>query len=112
MYEYAKVTGRDITFEYTLLAGLNDAPEHAEELAKLLHGKQCTVNLIPYNPVLGLKLKKPSAQAISAFRAVLNDRKIINTCRYTKGDDIAAACGQLAMQEPAQVTTKLPVIEA
>jgi 23S rRNA (adenine2503-C2)-methyltransferase len=106
MQEYTQTTGRDITYEYTLLSGINDAPEHAEELARLLRGKQCTVNLIPYNPVMGLKLKKPTPQAIQAFRKVLDDRKIINTCRYTKGDDIAAACGQLAMQEDA-VSTKV-----
>lgn len=99
MYDYADETGRDITFEYTLLAGINDAPEHAEELAALLRGKQCTVNLIPYNPVAGLKLTRPSHQAIITFRKILTDRKIVNTCRYTKGDDIAAACGQLALQE-------------
>lgn len=95
---YAKATKRDITFEYTLLAGINDHPDHAHELAHLLKGKQCTVNLIPYNPVQGLRLKRPDKSAIKDFRAVLFGCKIVNTCRYTKGDDIAAACGQLALQ--------------
>jgi len=96
---YAKKTKRDITFEYILIAGINDHPDHAHELAHLLHGKQCTVNLIPYNPVIGLRLKRPDKKTIKHFRSVLFGSRIVNTCRYTKGDDIAAACGQLAMQE-------------
>lgn len=99
MDEYAQKTKRDITYEYTLLAGINDHPDHAHELSHLLKGKQCTVNLIPYNPVLGLKLKRPDKKTIKDFRSVLFGSRIVNTCRYTKGDDIAAACGQLAMQE-------------
>lgn len=99
MNEYTKKTKRDITYEYTLIAGINDHPDHAHELAHLLHGKQCTVNLIPYNPVPGLRLKRPEKKAIKQFRSVLFGSNIVNTCRYTKGDDIAAACGQLAMQE-------------
>jgi 23S rRNA (adenine2503-C2)-methyltransferase len=99
MWEYAAITHRDITFEYTLLAGINDAREHAKELSALLYRKQCTVNLIPYNPVDGLRLKRPSGEAIRQFREILTNHDIVNTCRYTKGDDIAAACGQLALQE-------------
>ena len=99
MDDYSEKTKRDITYEYTLLAGINDSPEHAFELAHLLRGKQCTVNLIPYNPVAGLRLRRPERKAIKEFRSVLYGCKIVNTCRYTKGDDIAAACGQLALQE-------------
>lgn len=99
MDEYAQKTKRDITYEYILLAGINDHPDHALELAHLLKGKQCTVNLIPYNPVPGVKLNRPEKKAIKQFRTVLFGSRIVNTCRYTKGDDIAAACGQLAMQE-------------
>lgn len=100
MDDYAKVTRRDITYEYTLLANINDRIEHAEELAALLKEKQCTVNLIPYNPVAGLKLERPDRDTIHAFRDVLEERGIRTTWRYTKGDDIAAACGQLALQSP------------
>ncbi len=99
MEEYGRKTKRDITYEYTLLAGLNDGSEQAEELATLLQGKQCTVNLIPYNPVEGLRLGRPSKEAIVAFRDLLVERGINTTWRYTKGKDIAAACGQLAMQK-------------
>ncbi len=97
--DYREATGRDVTYEYTLIAGINDQPEHAEELAKLLQFRQCTVNLIPYNPVSGLNLEKPTRENISAFRDILDEYEIVHTCRYTKGDDIAAACGQLALQE-------------
>lgn len=99
MDEYSSKTKRDITYEYTLLAGINDHPDHAFELSHLLKGRQCTVNLIPYNPVVGLKLSRPEKKTIKDFRSVLFGNKIVNTCRYTKGDDIAAACGQLAMQQ-------------
>lgn len=105
MDEYAKKTKRDITYEYTLIAGINDHPDHAHELAHLLKGKQCTVNLIPYNPVPGLKLKRPDKKKVKQFRSVLFGSRIVNTCRYTKGDDIAAACGQLALQEKEQAKT-------
>jgi 23S rRNA (adenine2503-C2)-methyltransferase len=97
--EYKEATRRDITYEYTLIAGINDQAEHAEELGKLLQFRHCTVNLIPYNPVSGLNLEKPVREDISAFRDILDDYEINHTCRYTKGDDIAAACGQLALQE-------------
>lgn len=111
MDEYALATKRDITYEYTLIAGINDQPDHAFELAHLLKGKQCTVNLIPYNPVPGVKLKRPDKKAIKEFRAVLFGTRIVNTCRYTKGDDIAAACGQLAMQAKQEKPLRLPVIQ-
>ncbi len=96
--DYREKTKRDVTFEYTLIAGLNDQKEHAEELSKLLQFRKCSVNLIPYNPVSGVNLEKPKRPDISAFRDVLDDYGIIHTCRYTKGDDISAACGQLALQ--------------
>lgn len=96
---YSEETKRDITFEYTLLAGINDSLDAAEELARLVAGKQCTVNLIPYNPVEGLRLERPQREQIEAFREVLDGKGINTTWRYTKGKDIAAACGQLALQK-------------
>lgn len=101
MDTFFQKTKRDITYEYILIAGVNDSEEHACELAQLIGERQCTVNLIPYNPVEGLKLRRPSVKAIEAFRKVLTQKKIHHTCRYTKGDDIAAACGQLALLENA-----------
>lgn len=96
---YSSSTKRDITYEYILIDGINSEKEHARELSQLLADYQCTVNLIPYNPVEGVNLKKPPIWKIQQFRRELNAHRIINTCRYTKGDDIAAACGQLALQE-------------
>lgn len=99
MVAYARESRRDITYEYTLMEGINDRPEHAEELAILLKGQQCTVNLIPYNPVPGLHLKRPEKESIEEFRRILTSYEIVTTWRYTKGKDIAAACGQLALKE-------------
>lgn len=96
MDRYAEKTKRDITYEYILIENLNDLPSHAQELSTLLSGKRCTLNLIPYNPVEGLLLKRPRTNRIEAFRKVLEKARINTTQRYTKGDDIAAACGQLA----------------
>ena len=96
---YASQTKRDITYEYTLLAGINDGAEQAAELAQLVQGKQCTVNLIPYNPVEGLRLERPQREQIEMFREILEERGVNTTWRYTKGKDIAAACGQLALQK-------------
>jgi 23S rRNA (adenine2503-C2)-methyltransferase len=98
MDQFASLTKRDITYEYTLLAGINDGLEQAEELAALVKGKQCTVNLIPYNPVEGLRLARPEKDRIVAFKALLEEKGVNATWRYTKGKDIAAACGQLALQ--------------
>jgi len=98
MDDYSRDTKRDITYEYTLLSGINDKIVHAEELAEILRGKQCTVNLIPYNPVDGLSLQRPEKEVIERFRDCLEDAGINTTWRYTKGKDIAAACGQLALQ--------------
>jgi 23S rRNA (adenine2503-C2)-methyltransferase len=98
MLHFAKTTKRDITYEYTLMAGINDAKEHAEELSRLVKGHPCSVNLIPYNPVEGLLLKRPEREAIEDFRFILEAARVPTTWRYTKGKDIAAACGQLALQ--------------
>jgi 23S rRNA (adenine2503-C2)-methyltransferase len=100
---YSEKSGRDLTYEYTLIAGWNDQPEHAEELVELVGKRQCTVNLIPYNPIDGLKLERPETEVIQEFRYILTEGGIINTCRYTKGVDIAAACGQLALKKQPQI---------
>lgn len=96
---FARITKRDVTYEYTLIRNINDSIEQAKELAALLKGQQCSVNLIPYNPIEKVRLQRPEKETIEAFREVLLSANIVTTWRYTKGKDIAAACGQLALQK-------------
>ncbi|QGG79718.1 23S rRNA (adenine(2503)-C(2))-methyltransferase RlmN [Litorivicinus lipolyticus] len=88
---------RSVTFEYTMLDGINDRPEQARDLANLIkkHGIRCKVNLIPFNPFPGTNYKTSPRPAILAFQKRLVDANIITTVRTTRGDDIDAACGQL-----------------
>ncbi|TCO78447.1 23S rRNA (adenine(2503)-C(2))-methyltransferase RlmN [Chromatocurvus halotolerans] len=86
---------RVVTIEYTLMAGINDQREHAVELAQLLKDFPCKINLIPFNPFPGSGYERPSGNAVSRFWQVLVDAGYIVTVRTTRGDDIAAACGQL-----------------
>jgi 23S rRNA (adenine2503-C2)-methyltransferase len=100
---YFDVSGRQLTFEYVLLGGLNDSPEHASELATLLGRRTALVNVIPYNPVEGLPYRTPSASAQSAFRNILESRGLTVRFRHRKGDAIDAACGQLRRRAAAAV---------
>ncbi|MED5356302.1 MAG: 23S rRNA (adenine(2503)-C(2))-methyltransferase RlmN [Pseudomonadota bacterium] len=86
---------RVVTIEYTLLAGVNDQVGHARELAQLLHGYPCKINLIPFNDFPNSGFKRPSGNAVSRFWKVLMEAGFIVTVRTTRGDDIDAACGQL-----------------
>lgn len=88
-------TKRVVTIEYTLLAGVNDQPEHARELRDLLKDYPCKINLIPFNDFPNSGFKRPSGNAVSRFWKVLIDAGFIVTVRTTRGDDIDAACGQL-----------------
>lgn len=105
---YFERTGRRLTFEYVLLGGLNDRPEHARELAQLLRGKNALVNVIPYNRVSGLPYKTPSAGALERFTAILSQAGISVQVRQRKGDRIDAACGQLRRSRLAGA----PMLEA
>jgi 23S rRNA (adenine2503-C2)-methyltransferase len=101
MKQYYLKTKRDITFEYILIDGVNDEACHAKELARALLDNDdslnhFTVNLIPYNNVLGVKLKRPLKEKIELFKNTLEKEGIKVFQRYTKGKDISAACGQLA----------------
>ena len=86
---------RVVTIEYTLLAGVNDQPEHARELSTLLKDFPCKINLIPFNHFPNSGFERPSGNAVSRFWQVLVDAGFIVTVRSTRGDDIDAACGQL-----------------
>ena len=85
-----------ITFEYVMLAGVNDAPEHARQLIELVRDVPCKFNLIPFNPFPDSGYEKPRAEAMRVFRQILQDAGLVVTTRKTRGDDIDAACGQLA----------------
>ncbi len=88
--------GRSITFEYVMLDGVNDKPEHARQLVRLLKGRPAKLNLIPFNIFPGTRYRRSPAAAILKFRDILNENGLIATTRRTRGDDIDAACGQLA----------------
>ena len=89
---------RVVTVEYTLMAGVNDQPDQARELAQLLRDFPCKINLIPFNPFDQSDYRRPSGNAVSRFWQVLVDAGYIVTVRTTRGDDIDAACGQLVGQ--------------
>ena len=89
---------RVVTVEYTLIAGVNDQPEHARELAVLLRDFPCKINLIPFNSFPQSGYQRPSGNAVSRFWQVLVDAGFVVTVRTTRGDDIDAACGQLVGQ--------------
>lgn len=93
--EYIAHTKRRITFEYSLIEGKNDLPEHAEELARCLHGLNCHVNLIPLNPVRGRMGERSKRKNVLDFQSVLEKHHINATIRREMGSDIDAACGQL-----------------
>ena len=85
-----------ITIEYTLIDGMNDQPEHARALCQLLKQIPSKINLIPFNPFAGTTFKQSKPQAIEKFKEICMKNNVITTVRKTRGDDIAAACGQLA----------------
>jgi 23S rRNA (adenine2503-C2)-methyltransferase len=92
---FEEAGGRRITFEYVMIDGINDALEHAQELAKLVGRFQSHVNLIPFNPIPGTDWKPTPAERLRAFAATLEERGVPATIRTPRGRDIAAACGQL-----------------
>ena len=92
---YFELTGRRVTYEYVLLADVNDRPEHARQLAARLQGRPALINLIPYNPVPGLPYRTPSPAATARFVEILVQNGLNANIRHRKGDRIGAACGQL-----------------
>jgi 23S rRNA (adenine2503-C2)-methyltransferase len=99
--------GRSVTFEYVMLDGVNDQRAHAIELARLLHGKPAKLNLIPFNPFPGTHYRRSPQAVIDNFRDELMQKGLIATIRRTRGDDIDAACGQLAGQVTDRTTVRL-----
>jgi 23S rRNA (adenine2503-C2)-methyltransferase len=93
--EYFHQTGRQVTYEYVLLGGINDRSADARALSRLLAARRAHVNLIPYNPVAGLPFERPDVETVGRFATILREASISVTVRKTKGRAIDAACGQL-----------------
>ena len=90
---------RRVSFEYIVFKGLNDSAEHVKELARLLSGLKCRINLIRFHPVPGTPLKSPDDATIQRFKDALNNKGILTTVRASRGQDIYAACGLLSTKE-------------
>jgi 23S rRNA (adenine2503-C2)-methyltransferase len=99
-HRYPLRTWEHITFEYVLLGGFNDAPEDARRVARLVANLRAKVNLIPWNPG-DLPYHKPDAEHTEEFRRILTDKGVRAFVRYSRGQDVMAACGQLALLENA-----------
>ena len=96
---YPLAPRQSVFFEYVMLDGVNDAPEEAQRLARLLRGVRAKVNLIPFNDWEGSTFRRPPLARILAFQSILLEAGVTTTVRWSKGEDIGAACGQL--KEPA-----------
>ncbi|MBI2885641.1 MAG: 23S rRNA (adenine(2503)-C(2))-methyltransferase RlmN [Chloroflexi bacterium] len=103
--DYVAHTSRRVSFEYVLLAEVNDGEEQARELAELLSGLLCHVNLIPVNPTAASQFRRPAPERVEAFARALRRRHIPVTVRDTRGVEIQAGCGQLRAREPARAPT-------
>lgn len=112
-WTYQQLTGRVSNIEYCLLAGVNDSPHHARKLADVLDGRRMHVNLIPHNPIgpglSGTTYARPSKSAMITFLQILRDAKVVAHIRKTRGDDSAAACGQLRRTTLTQLPDTSPL---
>jgi len=100
MIREADFTGqRRVSFEYIVFDGVNDSREHAEELARLLRGIPCRINLIPFHQIPDVPLRPLSAQGMELFKSYLESRGYVTTIRTSRGEDISAACGMLSTKE-------------
>lgn len=104
---YAKKTGRVITFEYILIKGVNASDKDARDLAKNLKGISCKVNLIPYNPIEEFPHEAPSYTEVVRFQQILQEAGVRTTVRFSKGQDIKAACGQLRSVQIAKGSSRI-----
>ena len=95
---YVEKTGRRITFEWALIQEVNDTPDQAHKLGKLLHGLTCHVNVIPLNPTSGFAGEKSTRERVQQFKEILDTYNIPCTVRVRRGIDIQAGCGQLAIK--------------
>jgi len=114
---YIERAPRDfVTFEYVMLEGVNDADSHAHALLDLVRDVPCKVNLIPFNPFPGSEFRVSPRARIAAFQRIVSDGGLVATIRKTRGDDIDAACGQLAGQvrdrTKRRLASRIPVVVA
>ncbi|MEO2092718.1 MAG: 23S rRNA (adenine(2503)-C(2))-methyltransferase RlmN [bacterium] len=93
-----ETTGREVTYEVVLLAGLNDTLQHAEELGRRLAGRRATVNLIPFNPVVDGDFQRPEGQRVDEFRELVENAGVVARVRWSRGLESDAACGQLRLR--------------
>jgi len=99
-----ETTGREVTYEYVLLGGLNDTPRHALALVEKLRRRRCTLNLIPWNPLGDERWQRPTQAQVEAFQAELQAGGLVATVRWSRGVEADAACGQLRIRhEPGSV---------
>jgi 23S rRNA (adenine2503-C2)-methyltransferase len=105
---YFDITGREITLEYVMLAGINDHMTQAHQLAKVAKMIRCSVNLIPFNPVEGLDYKRPSTEQVYAFQEVLRQAGVRCKVRKSRGAEADAACGQLRRRTQQDATHSRP----
>ena len=92
---YIRFSERPLTFEYVLLAGVNDSPDDAKRLVRLLHGIRCKVNLIPFNEFPGNRFRRPAPEVIETFQHIVRNKGLDVFLRKSRGDDVLGACGQL-----------------
>lgn len=100
---YPVQTRHGITFEYVLIAGVNDSITHAKQLVRFVHGLKAKINLIPMNPHPGSAMTAPTAESIRAFQDYLSARSLAAPVRYSRGQDISGACGQLAAKKAEEL---------
>jgi len=93
---------RRVSFEYIMFKDLNDTPRHADELARILNGIRCRINLIRFHPIPDTPLNSSAAETIEKFKDLLNDKGITTTIRASRGEDIYAACGLLSTKKQAE----------
>jgi len=96
-----------LTFEYVLLAGINDTSEDANRLVSLLRGIRCKINLIPFNEFPGNPFRRPTSDVIDAFQQIIRNRGFDVFLRKSRGDDVLGACGQLG-RSASEVLETLP----
>jgi 23S rRNA (adenine2503-C2)-methyltransferase len=103
--------GLPVTLEYTLIAGVNDSPADAKRLVKFSRSIRSKINIIPYNEHPGAPYKRPTDEVIGAFLQILQSSHVLATARQTRGDDILAACGQLALDGEAKKQKRPPLVQ-